>query len=314
MRTMLTAMLMLSLSATRATAQIAAADCFPIERLPADLRPKAEALLLEAMDSNALYTIVSGLKPMTSNFLASLGRAGALNFAVTEFRADTPLAKQADELRQTITVLQCGDELRSSVLSDVDIYGGDGRSSIEPYVFNVPAMRRVMTMLPEYFASLGITPHTAPDVVLLTMQRATGTAPNTTAAERQAWSRAHVDELAPRNRATGLLYGYPRPAVDAYVETYAKVARGEAPPDAGGDPRALVMTIPSFKGESTWYRKAAPEESAEDKALRASALAILAEYRTRREKFIGPGKPGIVALLRDWYCTAERCAIPMVTR
>jgi hypothetical protein len=289
-------------------------DCFPIERLPADLRPKAEALLLDAMDSNALYTIVGGLKPMTSNFLPSLGRAGALNFAVGEFRADSALARQADEVRQTIAVLQCGDDLRSSVLSDIDMYSGDGRSSIEPFVFNLPAMRRVIGMLPEYFASLGVTPHTAPEVVLLTMQRATGMAPNGTAVERQAWNRAHLNEVTPRTRATGLLYGYPRSAVDAYVDAYAKMVRGETTPETTGDARALAMTIPNFKGENTWYRKAAAEDSAEDKALRARALRILAEYRARREKFIGAGKPGIVALLREWYCTADRCAIPMATQ
>lgn len=292
----------------------AKADCFPIERLPAELRPKAEALLLDAMDSNALYTIAGGLKPMTSNFLASLGRAGALNFAPSEFRADGPLARQADELRQTIAVLQCGEDLRSAVLSDLDMYSGDGRSSIEPYVFNMPAMRRVIGMLPEYFASLGITPHTTPEVVLLTMQRATGMAPNAAAAERQAWLRAHVDALIPRNRATGLLYGYPRSAVEAYGDVFAKAARGQAPADAGADTRALGMTLPSFRGESTAYRKAAAEDNAEDKAFRARALEILTEYRKRREKFIGDGKPGIVALLRDWYCAADACAIPMARR
>ena len=286
-------------------------DCFPIERLPAELRPQAEALLLDAMDSNALYTMAGGLKPMTSNFLSSLGRAGALNFATAEFRAGGPLARQADELRQTIAVLQCGEDLRSAVLTDVDMYSGDGRSSIEPYVFNMPAMRRVIGMLPDYFASLGITAHTAPEVVLLTMQRATGMAPNAAAAERQAWLRAHVDALIPRNRATGLFYGYPRSAVEAYGDAFAKAARGEVPADAGADTRALGMTLQSFKGESTAYRKAAAEDSADDKAFRARALEILAEYRTRREKFIGDGKPGIVALLRDWYCTADACAIPM---
>jgi hypothetical protein len=43
-------------------------------------------------------------------------------------------------------------------------------------------------------------------------------------------------------------------------------------------------------------------------------VEILAEYRQRREKFIGDGKPGIVALLRDWYCTADVCAIPMAPK
>ena len=52
-------------------------ECFPIERMAPELRAKAEALLLETMDSSALYTIVGGLKPMTSNFLNSREKGGA---------------------------------------------------------------------------------------------------------------------------------------------------------------------------------------------------------------------------------------------
>jgi hypothetical protein len=96
------------------------------------------------------------------------------------------------------------------------------------------------------------------------------------------------------------LYGYARPAVEAYVNSILAVIRGES---AGQkfDP-ALAMRIPQYSGEQTWYRKASADESPEDRALRARAARILAEYRTRREQYIGAGKTGIVALLRDWFC------------
>jgi hypothetical protein len=205
---------------------------------------------------------------------------------------------------------------RGGALTDtqVDLYSGDGRSTIEPFVFHVPAIRRVMAALPDYFAQLGITPHTAPDSILLTMQRAAWQPVSNTAADRQAWMRAHYDLTVPRTRATGLLYGYPRSAVEAYIEGFGKVVRGESPPDSGAGGRALMMNIPSYRGDQTWYRKAAPEDSAEDKALRARAAAILSDYKTRRDTFIGPGKPGIVALLRDWFCNANGCAPPAVDR
>ena len=63
-----------------------------------------------------------------------------------------------------------------------------------------------------------------------------------------------------------------------------------------------------------WYRKATADESPEDRALRARAAQILAEYRKRREQYVGSGKPGIAALLRDWCCKADgACAAGNVT-
>ena len=48
-----------------------------------------------------------------------------------------------------------------------------------------------------------------------------------------------------------------------------------------------------------------PEDAAEDRALRARAAQILDDYQKRRDKSVGEGKPGIVALLRDWFCSAD---------
>ena len=44
------------------------AECFPFEDLPAEQRKRAEELLLKALDGEALYTIVGGIKPMSSGF------------------------------------------------------------------------------------------------------------------------------------------------------------------------------------------------------------------------------------------------------
>ena len=40
-------------------------DCFPVERLPQELRQRFAEQLLAALDSLYLYTIVGGLKPTT---------------------------------------------------------------------------------------------------------------------------------------------------------------------------------------------------------------------------------------------------------
>jgi hypothetical protein len=82
-----------------------------------------------------------------------------------------------------------------------------------------------------------------------------------------------------------------------------RAVRGE-PPDPT-PPAALMMRIENFRGEAVWYRKPSAEDRPEDKALRERAAKILTEHKTRREKFIGAGKPGIVELLRDWFCARD---------
>ncbi len=294
------AIVALSLSVSAQSASVARSDCFPIEQVPSPLRAKAEALLLEALDSTALYTIVGGLKPMTSNFLPSLGRVGAINYALSDLRADSPASQQIDELRQTIRALRCGDDIQSAVVTDVDMFSGEGRGSAEPWVFHMPAVRRVIAGMPGYFGPLGITAHVSPETMLFTMHRALGSPPGPGADVRRTWRKEHAKEFTALTRANGALYGYPAPAVEAYIASSERAIRGEAePPTPGAE---AVMRIATFRGEQVWYRKAAAEDGPEDAALREKAARILAAYRTRREKFIGAGKPGVVELLRDWFC------------
>ncbi|NJM52355.1 MAG: hypothetical protein HC846_02550 [Blastocatellia bacterium] len=68
-------------------------ECFPFERLPPEKRKKAEDLLLKALDSEALYTIVGGLKPMSSGF-------ASFQFTIREPRG--VIESEAVELLQNI--------------------------------------------------------------------------------------------------------------------------------------------------------------------------------------------------------------------
>ncbi len=292
------------LVASPAVAQVPRSECFPVERLPAALRARAEAVLLESMDHEALYTVIGGLKPMTSAFLPSLGPTHSLTFDRSKpLTADSPIARQLDDLRQVFSALRCGDDIQSAVLVDI-LNVSPENSMAEVYVFHMPALRGVIDALPGYFAPLNITTHTSPETVLFTMHRLQAGAPERGATgARREWARAHDEQIGEQTRATGLLYGYPRAAVDAYAALTVKAIRGELPPDAN-DPR-LMMRIANFTRDSTWYRKETVEESADDRALRERAGRILAEYKKRREQYVGNGKPGIVALLRDWFCKGD---------
>src|SRR4051812_26489914 len=42
-------------------------ECFPIETLPSQLQSRAEKIFLDTLDSVALYTVIDGLKPLTTD-------------------------------------------------------------------------------------------------------------------------------------------------------------------------------------------------------------------------------------------------------
>ena len=117
----------------------------------AALRAKAEALLLETMDSPALYTVIGGLKPMASSFLSSLSsnQVGALSYAKSELQPGGAVLAKIDELRRTMVVLRCGDDIQSAVLTEIDMSTGSAdQGAIEPFVFHVPAIRNVIAEFP----------------------------------------------------------------------------------------------------------------------------------------------------------------------
>lgn len=242
-------------------------ECFPIERLPAALRPKAEEVLLKLLDSEGLYTVIGGLKPMSSGFVSTY-------FAIE--KTDTT---RLEELRQILAVLRCGENLRCDLLTFHTV--NSGKRYAEAVVFYRPAVDQMARSHAGFFAPLGLTPYTDPLAIALCVEHLEG---------------------ASRNRGLGYLYGYPNAAVEFFVagqEEYA-VTKKITPRD--------FRQIPTFGRESGSFVYAVPKgapETDEDRRLKSTAGRILAEYKKRRAQYIGPGKRGATALLRDWF-TNER--------
>jgi hypothetical protein len=316
-------------------AQAAKQDCFSIERAPGHLRSRAEALLLETADSSALYTLITGLKPLSSNFLSSLGPArpprpeaslpGALVFPTEDLTSDTATLREIDELHQLMEFLTCGSEFRATVLMDIgDVGRRPNQSSAEPFLFNLPALRRLVAAHAALYAGFGVTPHTPPEALVLNLERFNGKRPEEREA-RLVWDRANAAKLGAYDRAKGLLYGYPLTAIEAYVAARQKEFETGVPTRRGGpnEPVPSYIRIPGHNstGEGhpnspnelyyTMAVRGQPNE--EDRALRRNAEAILTEYRRRRALYIGPDKPGIAALLRDWFCTPAGCSAANAT-
>lgn len=254
------------------------AACFPVEELSTTDRAKAEALFLKILDSEGLYTVIGGVKPMSSGFVSARGLADAKRFP------------EAEETQRLLAYFRCGEEIWATMHHFAKTFpkGKDGplERYFEGAVFHRSAVRRLVAAQDIFFASLGLTVETHPLETLMTIEFA---------------------EASSRFRGLGLLYGYPEYAVNFFVQASEEQTRtGQfVVRDFVGSPtfaraeRGVVYAVP--KGH---------QESEIDTRLRGRFTKILEEYRSRREKFVGEGKPGVVALLRDWFCQGDRCQAP----
>ena len=160
----------------------AAPDCFPFEGLPETLRTKARDLLLKALDGEALYTIASSIKPMSSGFYTA------------QIVVAKPDLEDVEEVRQILEAWTCGGEIRASVHHFGAVY--DGRRPLEGVVFNLPAFRRMLSDESEFFASYGLSP--SADLL-------------------EAVLAVEYEQTTARLRGYGYFFGYPRFAIDFFV-------------------------------------------------------------------------------------------------
>lgn len=243
--------------------QVPLDQCFPVEKLDAETRQLAETLLLRALDREALYTFVGGIKPMSSGFAAS------------RIDVDAPKTEGLERTRKALRALHCGDEIVCALQPFWNVY--EGKRYLEAAVFHRESMARTIARHAGFFAFYGITPSSEPIEAVMAIDR---------------------DDTARRNRAYGYFFGYPKYAVDFFVEAENERRRTKklVPRD--------FFSIPVFAGPTNYYVWAVPKGSQpteDDLKLKAKCEKILAYYKKLREKYIGEGKKGVIALIRDWY-------------
>lgn len=265
-----------------ATALAPASDtrCFPIESLAPGDRDVADRVLLEFSDREGLYTIATGLKPMSSD-------VRDLSFRVAPTLDSTAL-ERVDQMRRVSDALTCG-ELTTFVQVFTATSPGRERDTMRNATMVIAhraSMRALIVRQRAYFATLGVTPSTEPRDVVAAVENA---------------------PRAERWRGYGLLFGYPDDAVDFFVragiegdstkrivprdfrriETFHKF-----PETRGGPPvtSSFVYAVP--KGAA---------DSEGDRRLRDAAAPIYARYVTQRARFVRPDSTGVTQLWRDWF-------------
>jgi hypothetical protein len=249
-------------AAGSASGAVACGQCFPLEELPEGLRKKAEEALLLALDTEALFTIVGGLKPMSSGFLS------------VDFAADKPEPAAVTEVRQMLAALRCGD----GISADLQVFNAvfDGKKSAEGMFFRRPRFDAVVSERP-VFGEIGVKDWTKPMEVVDAVDK---------------------DPTTRRFRAYGYLFGYPDHAVDFFVQAEEE----EASTGKFVQRDFFHMpTFAKLTGGYTYAVPKGYKPVEVDLDLRARAADVLASYQKRRAQFIGEGKGGAVALLRSWF-------------
>ncbi len=289
---------------------VARLECFPFEKLPAEERKTAEELLLKALDSEALYTIVGGLKPMSGGFQSfqmqvNLSRV-EFNEAeknVSELEAKTAegltpaeksrlnQAKQTIERKQVLDKInetknifahwRCGEELFADVQHFSRVF--EGKRYFDTIVFSRSSLRRKLSEKADFFSRLGILSNSHPLEVLYAVE---------------------YNETSSRFAGYGYLFGYPDYAVRFFVQA------ADEERFTGKFVERSFISLPTFAGENRFVY-AAPKDHTQnefDKNLRARAEPVFNEYKRRRAEYIGEGKKGVVEMMRDWFCGADgRC-------
>lgn len=260
-------------------------DCFPFERLSKEERFRAEALLLKALDSEALYTIVGGIKPMSSgfSFFSIPLRLPSEEKARTD--RENTLA-QMDETRRSLALWSCGED---ELFADLQHFSRafDGKRSSDAAVFNRRSLREMLGDRQDFFLRWGVTPSSHPLQVLYAVENAESTA---------------------RFAGYGYLFGYPDHAVRFFVEASNEEEL------SGRFVERNFYSIATVTSETNRFVFAVPKghkETDADRQLKERAGRVLAEYRKRRDQYIGDDKKGVVEMLRDWFCAENgKCSVP----
>ena len=254
-------------------------ECFPFEKLSPGKRKAAEELLLKALDSEALYTIVGDLKPMSSDFT---------NFQ-TEIRIPRD-EKKAEERRNTLAKIndtreilrhfKCGENLFADIHHFAKSF--EGKRFSDAVIFNRKNLTRMLKDKSVFFDRWAITPNSEPLQVLYAVD---------------------YDETGARFGGYGYLFGYPDYAIRFFVEA------ADEEDFSGKFVERDFFSNPTFSSPKNGFVYAVPKGQTEtevDKALKTKAMKIFEDYQIRREKYIGEGKKGVTEMLRDWLCDEKK--------
>ena len=242
--------------------------CFPVDALSLEERSLAEVLLLKALDGEALYTMIGDLKPMSSGFAS---------FRVSASEPTSEELANLETQRRLLAAWTCGETFYAGLHHFATVH--EGRRYVDAVLVNRPLLRKVLDERRGFFGGFGLTASAHPLEVLFAVEYSAQPA---------------------RLRHYGHLFGYPDHAVDFFVAAAASQASD------GKFVERDFLRVPTYRmieGRSPFVyavpKGHSPNQA--DRAIAERAAVILDAYRQRREAWVGEGRPGIFAMLRDWF-------------
>ena len=261
-------------SEKRTLEAIVRTDFFPMEKLSTQSQKLSEDLLLAALDSEALYTIVGQLKPVSEGFWG------------TYFPIESGDLSEIEKVREAVKPWSTGGVFAADVLIFEKQQSGRRHASL--YLAHAPTLQATISRNPKFFDRFGLTDDTPAHQVMMTIERSTS--------PEERW------------RGFGIAFGYPEYAINFFV------GAGLHQRETGEFIERDFRHIPTFRSKQGRFVYAVPKISpvrTEDTELLQRAKPVLNEYRRLRAQYIGDGKPGPVALLRDWFDDGSGKCHPM---
>lgn len=237
-------------------------DFFSIDSLDSKAKLLSEELLFKALDSEAFYTLVGQLKPVSEGFWGGY------------FSVDPAELTEIEQVRAALRSWNVPGIFFADVLVYESLQHGQRYASA--YVIHVPSLKNLIERESDFFARWGITIHTPPGEIMTTIER----------------TRRPDD----RWRGFGLVFGYPRYAIDFFVTA------GMHQRNSGEFVERDFRQVATFAGQSGRFVYAVPKLSRpgpEDLALQRRAALVLTEYKRLRPRYTAPTK-NPSGLLRDW--------------
>lgn len=248
---------------------VAKSDCFPIENLAVHLRTKAEVILRKALHSEALYSLATDLKPISSDFFS------------IELKEDKPSSEVLQELQSIMSVLHCGKTIRFELHKYAETY--EGSNVYSAVAVNLVKFKRLMEDHPDFFSSLGDVRDLDGEFDVKKVIDAVESSP-------------HLIRL----RGYGYLHGYP----DAAVNFFVSAARREQKTKRHIN-RSFV-SAPTYDADDHHFVWAVPKGmklSTEEFEIISHAKDILRQYRELMSQPSIRSSP--VKLIRKWFSSTK---------
>ncbi len=225
---------------------------------PAAPATVARGELWAALDSEALFTIAGGLKPMSGGFW------------------QTWIDVAAPDLAEVRRVRRALSEWRNDELwADVHVFDQvhEGRRAAVAYVLDRAAVADLLDEHRAFFAPYGLVPDTHPAEVVAVVER--------------------MPKLD-RHRGQGLLFGYPEHAIDFFVRAETERAPGGKPSER----RFIqIPTFGAATGRFVYAVPADHVEGPADRELAAAAARVLGRFRELRAACPRPGRGPVGAVV-----------------